>query len=877
MAKINYDFVSRHKKLTRDILYEGAKNLRVNKILPLKPIQFIRILSISNFWTKNEISNFSMIMSDILCGINGNDVEFVYLINSILNETSIYIGISPIYTDILTSALRGAYPYIQYECVCMKNRSFFSDITYYGGVITGYPINKHEDKDNNSQIEKILRGAYGKEFVYCVVARSIDIDRVNNIYYQVIDELTEISSLVEVSLSTSLTSVSKSNTRKDYMTELYYEKLKVLKEKIEIGLNRGYFESCTYYLSPDEYISENIRKNYKSIFAGSVLSPEPIRCIRLNNIETCVNPLSFIEDDIPINGNDFPNCFNDSLFQFRYKNILNSDDLSIYCPMPRCEIAGYAINDFVEFDISRRIEKGNFNIGQIMNHNYPIDYHYTLDINDLNRHGLIIGITGGGKTNTAKSLLVNLWNHYKKPYLVIEAAKREYWQLANTKGLESQRLYTLGQEGKNSLPLRINPFERIGDVPLQTHIDYLFSTFKASFELYPPMPYVLETSIYEVYADRGWDIINDSNELDRDDYPTIEDLYYKIESVVNRLGYDKRLTSDIKSSLMVRINSLMVGGKGAMLNTRKSTPISQLLNYPTVIELEDIGDDDVKAFLIGIILVQIYEYRKLETSNHELKHLILIEEAHRLLKNVTCGTGDSANPRGNAVEFFCNLLAEVRSYGQGFLISDQIPSKLAPDTLKNTNLKIVHRTVTKEDRELIGNSMNMTEDQINYLSALKVGVGAVYSEGDNRPKLVLFPKVEYQYNISRVDIIKRLQLTHPKTNYRQIKDNSFCAYCDKECVGNLNKEDISDKFTDKWIKSMILYIEKEHVGIEYDYKLLNILSDLTRSHIGILLDNKYRLCVLNEFMKFSSLPESEKRDIASSYVKHIIRSEKGLI
>ena len=206
--------------------------------------------------------------------------------------------------------------------------------------------------------------------------------------------------------------------------------------------------------------------------------------------------------------------------------------------------------------------------------------------------------------------------------------------------------------------------------------------------MYPPMPYVLESAVYEVYKDRGWDIVTNKNKFGFTLYPTLSDLYDKIGYIVSNMGYDKEVASNIRSALEARINSLMIGGKGAMLNTSRSVPIESLLSYPTVLELEDIGDDETKFFVIGILLVQLYEYRKYQKDKingaKKLQHILMVEEAHRLLKNVS----ESANPtQAKSVEFFCNMLAEIRTYGQGIFIADQIPTKLAPDTIKNVSVK----------------------------------------------------------------------------------------------------------------------------------------------------------------------------------------------
>ena len=272
------------------------------------------------------------------------------------------------------------------------------------------------------------------------------------------------------------------------------------------------------------------------------------------------------------------------------------------------------------------------------------------------------------------------------------------------------------------------------------------------------MPYVLEQAVYEVYSDKGWDIVENINRYGLKEYPTLSDLFDKIGVVVERLGYHQEVQSNVKASLEARIHSLMIGGKGAMLNTPRSLPIEELLERPVVLELEDLGDDEIKSFVIGLFLVQLYEYRKsqMKGTSKSLEHILMVEEAHRLLKNVQA-SGEGGNTKAKSVEFFCNMLAEIRTFGQGIIIADQIPTKLAPDTMKNTNLKIVHRTVASEDREAIGKAMNMTERQIEYLSSLRRGYAAVYAEGDNRPKCVKMPYVENYYHYDRQEVIKEVR------------------------------------------------------------------------------------------------------------------------
>jgi hypothetical protein len=185
-----------------------------------------------------------------------------------------------------------------------------------------------------------------------------------------------------------------------------------------------------------------------------------------------------------------------------------------------------------------------------------------------------------------------------------------------------------------------------------------------------------------------------------------------------------------------------VGGKGLMLDTRANVSIEQLLERPTIMELEKVGDDDEKAFLIGLLLMFLYEHyvSKGVKEGGDLNHITIVEEAHRLLKNVPTEVNyEAANIKGKAVEAFCNILSEIRAYGEGVLILEQIPSKLAPDAIKNTNLKIMHRIVAMDDRSTVGGAMNMNENEVARVASLSVGEAVVYNEGDDSPLHVKVP------------------------------------------------------------------------------------------------------------------------------------------
>src|SRR6202012_2930213 len=70
------------------------------------------------------------------------------------------------------------------------------------------------------------------------------------------------------------------------------------------------------------------------------------------------------------------------------------------------------------------------------------------------------------------------------------------------------------------------------------------------------------------------------------------------------------------------------------------------------------------------------------------------------------------------------------------VIAEQIPSRLVPDVIKNTAVKIVHRLPAADDRDAGGATVNATEAQSRYLVTLPPGQAAAFADGMDFPVLV---------------------------------------------------------------------------------------------------------------------------------------------
>jgi hypothetical protein len=370
----------------------------------------------------------------------------------------------------------------------------------------------------------------------------------------------------------------------------------------------------------------------------------------------------------------------------------------------------------------------------------------TVPLESLNRHVFVCGATGAGKSQTVRNLLEQA-TAVGIPWLVIEPAKSEYRLMAAR--LPGTQVIAIRPGDLDVPPAGLNPLEPAAlsggaRFPLQTHADLLRALFLAAFQADEPFPQVLAAALTRCYEQAGWDLVTGQPAIPgvQPSYPGLHDLQDAAIAVVNEIGYGREVRDNIRGFVTVRIGSLRLGTAGRFLDSSHPLDAAALLAANVVLEIEDAGDDADKAFLMGAVLIRLTEYLRLR-HRHEapapvvLRHLTVIEEAHRLLRQPPVGAG--SGPAAHAVEMFADLLAEIRAYGEGLVVAEQIPSKLIPDVIKNTAVKIVHRLPALDDRQSVGATMNLTEAQSQYLVTLTPGEAAMFSDGMDYPLLARVP------------------------------------------------------------------------------------------------------------------------------------------
>ncbi len=528
-------------------------------------------------------------------------------------------------------------------------------------------------------------------------------------------------------------------------------------ERLKVGRNIGMWESVVTYSSDSKTASDIIQGSLYSEIASGI--PEVLPPIVFSYKDTCKGD-NLPTDKIHNQQLMIPKGFFDGEGQSPLCSLVTSEELCGICTIPVDNTVGFEIKEAKNYSLNYLLQDDDKELGYVCEYDRPLkNMPFGLSDYDLNKHTFVCGITGSGKTNTVKKILESV----DKPFMVIEPAKKEYRNIKKEKNI-----YTLGRPEINCL--KINPFYILPGISPQQHIDLLKDLFSASFAFYGPMPYILEKCIYNIYSKRGWNLtlgfhpyLVDSKKPDslfdadkiKEHYkmlahkyvfPTMQDLKDEIDYYIeNEMTYEGEVKGNIRGAIKARIDSLCVGAKGYMFNTHDMVDIEKLLNTNSVLELEGLADDADKAFALGLLIIYVNEYRQVQKEvNGEkgLNHLLVIEEAHRLLKNTsTENNEDLGNPKGKAVEHFTNMLAEMRSYGQGVIVAEQIPSKLAPDVIKNSSNKIVHRIIAKDDQEIIANTIGIYPEDANYLGNSKVGYALCHKEGMVQPVVVKIDEV----------------------------------------------------------------------------------------------------------------------------------------
>ncbi len=519
--------------------------------------------------------------------------------------------------------------------------------------------------------------------------------------------------------------------------------LKIIEEqikRIEQSSALGMWDFAAYIISNNRVIAENTANMYMSLTQGekSFMTTSAINVWDTDQSQIIMKSLKKLRH--PIFG------LNQGEAWYMYPTLVNAatgisgKELAYALNFPKKSVSGLPVLESVSFgrEVHRYTDAGPdkpIYLGKIYHMRNTENIPVALDINSLAMHTFITGSTGSGKSNTIYHMLNELKKSGVK-FLVIEPAKGEYKNVFG--GRKDVRV--LGTNAKYAELLKINPFSFPDDVHVLEHIDRLVEIFNVCWPMYAAMPAILKDAVERAYLSAGWDLGESTCKHSvgqKKLYPCFVDVLEQIVRVVNESGYSDENKSNYIGALCTRVKSL-TNGLYSRIFTPDEIESSDLFDKNTVVDLSRIGSTETKALIMGLLVLKMQEYRMSQKTenNAELRHVTVLEEAHTLLKRTsTEQSSETANLLGKSVEMLANSIAEMRTYGEGFIIADQSPGLLDMSVIRNTNTKIILRLPDMSDRVLVGRAASLNDNQITELSKLQTGVAAVYQNDWLEPVL----------------------------------------------------------------------------------------------------------------------------------------------
>lgn len=523
--------------------------------------------------------------------------------------------------------------------------------------------------------------------------------------------------------------------------------VKKMLERIDETLKRydtcadlGMWNCAVYCISDSEHVSQMAAGVYHSLIRGknsslengavTVWSRDQSRLL-VNSLKHMTHPLLNVGGLLVTPG-----------------TLVSSKELAIGAGFPNHSVPGIPVIECAEFGrtVSRYEVSGNerfIALGKIFNMHAEEKLFVNLNIDSLSSHAFVTGSTGSGKSNTIYQILLKLRERGVN-FLVVEPAKGEYKAVFG----KNAGVSVYGTNPEIAPLLRINPFSfpcgnqtPEKNVHVLEHIDRLVEIFNVCWPMYAAMPAVLKDAIEKSYEDCGWNLVESTNEYGKNLYPTFADVVRNIKVIIEGSEYDAENKGAYKGSLITRLKSLTNGINGLVF-TADEIANCDLFDENVIVDLSRVGSSETKSLIMGLLVLKLQEYRMTSNMmNAGLRHVTVLEEAHNLLKKTNASQSqESGNLLGKSVEMLANSIAEMRTYGEGFVIADQAPALLDMSVIRNTNTKIIMRLPDKDDRELVGKAANLNEDQIIELAKLPCGVAAVYQNEWVEPVLC---KVQY--------------------------------------------------------------------------------------------------------------------------------------
>lgn len=511
-------------------------------------------------------------------------------------------------------------------------------------------------------------------------------------------------------------------------------------ERIDMCESTGLWAGGAYFLSNDNSTAEIGATIFRSIMQGeqSGVESSAINTWRKGTSKASEEKFGYLTNYVAGVAHPvflYRNALDGTEMPVTPVSLLSSKELSMMIGLPRKSVPGFPVIEHTSLGkevVTLGVGNGgkHFELGCIFDQGIPKEHNRVrLDVKSLTQHTFVTGSTGCGKSETVYSLIDHLRKEGAK-FLIIEPAKGEYKQVFG-----NERVY--GTNPLRSELLKVNPFRFPEGIHVLEHVDRLIEIFNVCWPMYAAMPAVLKEATLNAYEDCGWDLLKSKNSCSQELFPTFADLQNELIWVISNSAYSEEVKSNYTGSLVTRVKSLANGINGEIFSGNEIGD-QILFDENVIVDLSRIGSQETKSLIMGILIMRLNEYRSTSgiEANSSLRHVTVLEEAHNILKRCSQEQSmEGSNVAGKSVEMISNAIAEMRTYGEGFIIVDQSPNAVDISAIRNTNTKIIMRLPEDSDRRIAGKAAALKDNQVDEIAKLPTGVAVVYQNDWEEPVL----------------------------------------------------------------------------------------------------------------------------------------------
>lgn len=555
---------------------------------------------------------------------------------------------------------------------------------------------------------------------------------------------------------------------------------------------------------------------------------EPVRCFELHgtfsNWEACL-AIPHIASTVALQRNAYAVSFQ------------GITDAASFCTAPIHSYPGYYVDCSLIGDGARDlfpVIPAITNTGIALGKSLNSTGNAVLPLGSLLCHTAVFGACNTGKTSAVMNVLTSAWTDHHIPFVVLEAAKKEYNSMLAT--IPELRIFTPGVDGT---PLQMNPLQPEDGVLIENHAPAVVRAISAATGAEHPIPEAFIGLLKRTYKRFGWEYGTLAYTDHTKPFPTFADVLEDVDAYISASAqYGPEVRQNLTAALKLRCETFSSGVLGRIFSKPAGLVARDFLDTPSVIELADLSEESA-SFLMNILLFRFQSYLEKLPASHSLNRLIVVEESHNVFRKTL--SEDTSLARSN--QAFDKMLAEIRASGTGLILSDQRPSLMPDSVLANTAVKLCLSMDSEDDRKSIGDAMGLSEVQRRELHTFGIGECLITVRGHRGVFHVQTDKVRQGDPFS-----------------------AACMVC--TCRFRCRKSAVQKLINDLPSELARYYLAKITAN-PYNVSFLSANIEHMLEDMHVTAAASTRLCLLGELLRRANVPIQKSRLIVNTYNNYL--------